>query len=300
MSYNVSKDSNLLNYSKCNICQSEDIDNFLKKNYWEFGYCRNCGIVFLKNIPSDEDIKNIYNNFYFKDGQKFPTEGFKLDNNPAYINAKKRLKIIREIGPERGRLLDIGCGTGIFLKIASFFYESIGFDISRCATELAVKNLGVKAICGTIFDIDFRSQLFDVITMWDVIEHLKDPNNYIEKVSQIIRPGGLLVLSTGNIKSLMFRIQKKNWHLLTPPQHLFYFSPQTISVLLKNHGFKIIKISYNGQYTNVGYIVNKLKQLHNKNKLIRLIDLIIKTTKINSLNIYLNLYDVMTIYAKKI
>ncbi len=284
---------------KCNICQSSNMENLFKKDSWDIVRCSGCGLVFVKNIPCDTNLKNIYDAEFFKDGQKSPIEGLRFDDSPAYINASKRLEKIRKMGFSNGRMLDIGCSTGIFLKAASSHYDGVGLDISKYATEFATNNLGVKAKCGTIFDLNFEQKNFDIITMWDVIEHVRDPDKYIDKVSQFIRPGGLLALSTGNIQSLMFKVQKKKWHLLIPPQHLFYFSPNTISILLENHGFKIIKISYDGQYTNIGYIIDKLKRIHTKNKLIKFMDFFIKTIKLNKLNIYLNLYDVITVYAQR-
>lgn len=286
-----------MNNVKCNICESASIDNLLKKDKWEIVRCSNCSLAFVKNMPSDADLNSLYTDNFFIDGQKSPIDGFNLNGNPTYLNALKRLENIKRMGYDKGTLLDIGCATGIFLKAASSFYDCTGLDVSEYATEFARNNLGINALCGNIFDINFESQSFDIVTMWDVIEHVRDPNRYIEKVSQIIKQGGLLVLSTGNIESLMFKIQRQNWHLLIPPLHLFYFNKASISTLLRRHGFKIINISHNGQYTNIGYIFNKLKRLHPSNKLATFSDTIIKRLNLNKLNIYLNLYDVMTVYA---
>lgn len=286
-----------MNNVKCNICESLSIDNFLKKGNYEIVRCNNCGLAFVKNIPSDADLNNLYTDSFFIDGQKSPLDGFNIKENPTYLNALMRLENIKRIGYDKGQLLDIGCATGIFLKAASSFFDCTGLDVSEYATEFARKNLGINALCGNIFDINFKSQSFDIVTMWDVIEHVRDPNRYIEKVGQIMKHGGLLVLSTGNIESLMFRIQRQNWHLLIPPLHLYYFSKNSISSLLRRHGFKIINISHNGQYTNIGYIFNKLKRLHKSSRAADFSDSIIKRLSLNKLNIYLNLYDVMTVYA---
>ncbi len=290
-----------MNNLKCNICQSLNIDNFLIKDNWEIVRCSNCKIVFVKDFPSDRVLEDLYGEDFFKDGQKSPTEGLKLHNNPAYINAIKRIERIKKYDHCNGRLLDVGCATGIFLKAANASFKySFGIDISKYATGFAVKELNVNAKYGTISDLNFSQQYFDVITMWDVIEHVKDPNKYIDKISNIIRTGGLLVLSTGNIESLMFKIQKKKWHLLIPPKHLFYFSPKTISMLLNKYGFRVLNIENEGQYTNLGYMMDKLKRLHVKNKTINFFSTIMKKLNLNQYNIYLNLYDVMTVYAKKL
>jgi 2-polyprenyl-3-methyl-5-hydroxy-6-metoxy-1,4-benzoquinol methylase len=286
---------------KCNICQSVNIDNFLIKDNWEIVRCSNCKIVFVKNIPSDRVLEGLYDDAFFKDGQKSPTEGLKLHNNPAYINAIKRIERIKKYDHCNGRLLDVGCATGIFLKAANASFKySFGIDISKYATDIAVRELNVNAKYGTICDMNFSQQYYDVITMWDVIEHVKDPDKYIDIISNIIRPGGLMILSTGNIESIMFKVQKKKWHLLIPPKHLFYFSPKTISMLLNKYGFRVLNIENEGQYTNLGYMMDKLKRLHVKNKTINFFSTIMKKLNLNQYNIYLNLYDVMTVYAKKL
>jgi|TARA_B100001964_G_scaffold39744_1_gene43463 SAM-dependent methyltransferase len=286
---------------KCNICQSINIDNFLIKDNWEIVRCGNCKIVFVKSIPSDRVLEDLYDDNFFKDGQKFPTEGLDLHSNPTYINALKRIERIKEYDHCNDRLLDVGCATGIFLKAANASFKySFGIDISKYATDVAVRELNVNVKCGTILDLNFSQQYFDVITMWDVIEHVKDPSKYIDKISNIIRPGGLMILSTGNIESIMFKIQKKKWHLLIPPKHLFYFSPKTISMLLNNYGLRVLNIANEGQYTNIGYMIDKFKRLHEKNKAISILNTVIRRFNLNQYNIYLNLYDVMTVYARKL
>jgi 2-polyprenyl-3-methyl-5-hydroxy-6-metoxy-1,4-benzoquinol methylase len=288
-----------MNSIECNICNSGHIEHFLKKDEWEIVRCKECGLVFLENIPSDEKLKIIYDDSFFKDGQKSPLDGSNIISNPTYFNAKKRIDKIKQTGYVNGELLDIGCATGIFMKAASSSYNCTGLDVSDVATQFAVKEMGLNAKCGTIFDHDYEKQSFDIITMWDVIEHVRDPDKYIEKINQIMKPGGLLVLSTGNIDSLMFKIQKKNWHLLIPPFHLYYFNKHNITKLLEKHGFEVKSLKLDGQYTNVGYIASKLKRMHERNKLVSLGDTIVKALKLDGLNIYLNLFDVMTVYAVK-
>jgi ubiquinone/menaquinone biosynthesis C-methylase UbiE len=283
----------------CNVCESTDIENHITKKEWEIVRCRRCGLSFIKNIPTEEELAGLYDHAFFEDGQKSPGQGMKLDDNPTYANAKKRIDAIKQMGPPKGRLLDVGCGTGVFLKAASPFYECSGLDVSGYATEVAVENLGVDAKKGTILDFSFEPNSIDIITMWDVIEHVRDPDSYIRKISDIIAPGGLLVLSTGNVESLMFRIQRSNWHLLIPPQHLFYFNKSSITFLLGKYEFNVVKVEHRGQYTNLGYIMDKMKRLHPRIKMIPLVDTVVKSIKLNKRNIYLNLFDVMTVYARR-
>jgi SAM-dependent methyltransferase len=283
----------------CNVCESRDIETHMTKEAWEIVRCRRCGLSFVKNIPTEGELAALYGHTFFEDGQKSPRQDVKLDENPAYANARKRIDSIRKIGPAKGRMLDVGCGTGIFLKAASPFYDCSGLDVSGYATEFAARYLGVEAKKGTIFDFSFEPNSVDVITMWDVIEHVRNPDSYVKKISDIIAPGGLLVLSTGNVDSLMFRIQGSNWHLLIPPQHLFYFNKSSITFLLAKYGFNAVKVEHRGQYTNVGYIMDKMKRLHARSKTLPLMDAVVKSLTLNKLKIYLNLFDVMTVYARR-
>jgi len=271
----------------------------MTKNKWNIVRCNHCGLVFLDNIPSDDELKNLYDDEFFKDGQKSPIEGTNYDVNPTYYNALKRLEKINKFHKKDGKLLDIGCATGIFIKAASKYYECTGLDVSNVATDIAVNELGVNAKCGTIFDFNTKDQLFDIVTMWDVIEHVRDPDEYIAHVSKVVNPGGLLVVSTGNIESLMFKIQKKNWHLMIPPFHLYYFNKTNLTKLLESNGFEVKSLTHDGQYTNVGYITNKLKKMYDGNKIMSIGDNLVKILKLDRLNIYLNLFDVMTVYAVK-
>jgi SAM-dependent methyltransferase len=283
----------------CNICKSENVEHYLDKDVWELLRCRNCNLVFVGNIPSDENLRVMYDRYFFSDGQKAPSEGLELESNPTYRNALKRVHALEKTGFKEGKLLDVGCGTGIFLKGASSF-DSMGLDVSEYGVAFAVDNLGVRAKQGSVFDCGSENGPFDVVTMWDVIEHVSDPDSYMEKVSEIVRPGGLLALSTGNIDSMMFRFQKTNWHLLIPPLHLFYFNPKNISILLRNHGFEVINIGHMGQYTNVGYMINKLMRTHSKGSLAGWLKVLSKVPFLSKINIYINLFDVMTIFAKRI
>jgi 2-polyprenyl-3-methyl-5-hydroxy-6-metoxy-1,4-benzoquinol methylase len=281
----------------CNVCKSKVISHFMNKDNWELMSCNSCGLVFLKNVPSNDELKTIYNDEYFTDGQKSPLDDHNIEANPTYLNSKKRIKFIKKFGINSGKLLDVGCSTGVFAKVASKDFEVEGIDVSEYAVKYAQEHLNIKAQIGTVFNAKLNKNIYDIITMWDVIEHVTNANAYIKRISELIKPNGLFVLSTGDINTTMFKIQRENWHLLTPPQHIYFFNPQNISVLLEEHGFKVIKILYKGQYTNVGYIFNKLKNMYSDRRILARIFAFLSTSFIRKCNIYLNLFDVMTVYA---
>ena len=284
---------------ECNICKSKQINDYFYVDKWNIVKCGDCGLVFVGNVPEDNELKSIYDDKFFLDGQKSPIEGGDITENPTYYNSIKRIEALKKQGYDSGRMLDIGCATGIFLKAATSTYDCYGLDVSDVAVNIAVNQIGVNAKCGTVFDLKEDEGTYDVITMWDVIEHVKDPTEYIKKTSNFLKKGGLLVVSTGNIDSLMFKIQKKKWHLMIPPFHLFYFNTNNIKKLLEKNGLEVLKIFHDGQSTNVGYITSKMYRMNPTNILIKYINKFVHFSRLSKLNIYLNLFDVMTVYSIK-
>src|SRR5262249_52589140 len=137
-------------------------------------------------------------------------------------------------------LLDVGCGHGYFLDEArAAGWRVHGLEVSPYATQQARKR-GLAGQCRPIEQVtlaprgrtpvlsELPTAAFDCITMWDVIEHLRDPAGTIKTLAGALRPGGVLALSTGDLTSLCARLCGRNWHLLNLPEHLFFFSPRCL------------------------------------------------------------------------
>jgi len=140
-------------------------------------------------------------------------------------------------------LLDVGCGSGDFLKIAQDIgWRVEGLDLDEQAVSVA-RGLGVTAHAGDLASLDGSlSGPFDVITMNHVIEHVYDPRRDLERVHELLKPGGLLFLETPNIDALNLRRFGIHWRGLEAPRHLTLFNPQSLKVLLREIGFDRIKV----------------------------------------------------------
>ena len=154
--------------------------------------------------------------------------------------------ILKEIPPFRknGKLLDIGCGSGNYLYwMKQFGWEVAGVEVSRAASERA-NQLTLNVFCGQLSDARFPDSQFDVITMWQAIEHLYDPKGVLEEINRILKDDGLLLVAAPNIGSFEFSIFKHNWPAIEIPRHLYHFSPLTITRLLTKKGFIVEKILF--------------------------------------------------------
>ncbi len=158
-------------------------------------------------------------------------------------NFRIKLNKIKKYIPEQGRVLDFGCAMGYFLDVArEDDYEVCGVEISKYASEYAVNTGKHTVYNGDLISGNFADDFFDIITMWDVLEHLYNPVEILSETNRILKKNGALIIETLNISSFAARIMKKNWPLFSPPYHLFYFNFETLTGLLNKTGFNTIKI----------------------------------------------------------
>ena len=262
---------------RCRICNSEKLFFLLEKNNFRIDKCAHCGLVQVRNAPSKEEIVAIYDKEFFD----IHYTNWQNDQNKIrdeYSKFDYRLREIERKVEKRGIILDVGCSFGFFLDVArGRGWQTYGVEVSDFAAQYAMKELGLEVIKTPLTESNLRKKFFDVVTMWNVIEHLENPCENVDYIHKILKDNGLLVLTTGNVESYVAKIQRKNWRMFMPPTHLFHFSPKSINYLLKKCGFNVIEES-----TVLPYEV-----LLEKFKLINLV----KKLKVS---------DKMLIYARKI
>lgn len=229
----------------CNLCNFESSKVIFTKNGFNLVQCLSCGLVYVGNPPSKVELEKLYS---FDSGYKV-----RLRDNSAKFEydfklAKKRYELIKKF-KKRGRILDIGCSTGFFLDVAKKNgWETFGIEISKDLAELAKKRYGLNVFIGTLDEINFASNFFDAVTMWDVIEHVENPMRTLCVVNRILKNDGIVIISTPNIDGLFPKLSYKVsnvinfWPHPEPPYHLFQFSKETVKKLLNQAGFKVLEI----------------------------------------------------------
>lgn len=234
----------------CILCKN--IEN--KIIFQEFGIdilkCKNCGHVF-SSYKTEQDYDG-----YFSDESVESEKQFWWDDahREMYYDFCRRF-----ISGKSGRLLDVGCGLGYFVKKMSDFqqWEVYGYEISRQAAEYAQKKLGLRNIFhGKIEDSNFvrmdsfgEKKSFDIITLWDVIEHIPDPDPLFSYLVTLLKDNGMLFIHTPNIKiqlakaklKKMLKGMKSDIHYLEAKDHINIYSMNTIRKVLYRNGFGKVK-----------------------------------------------------------
>lgn len=260
--------------------------------------CNNCGFV-TANLQLDEDVlKKIYTENYFK-GEEYVD--YIRDKIILQTNFKKRLQKIFKLTPKTKikNTLEIGCAYGFFAELIKKELQQqtkyIGYDIVPEAINYAQKKLGQNVFCKDYLKTNTTEKYTDVF-MWDVIEHLPNPDKFLEKIYSETSQGGRIYITTGDIGRFIPRTQKANWRMIHPPSHLHYFSKQTLSLLLHQKGYKVIDISYPPVSRSIHLIFYSLFMLRKQPSTFtkKIYDLIPK-----SWSIPINTFDIMFVIAEK-
>ena len=195
--------------------------------------CRSCGLV--QQSPRDDlaTLNDVYG--ALSDGV-YDSEDKNRDRD-----AQAHLDLVLAERKPPARLLDVGCSTGTFAARAQQAgFQAAGIDASRWAIERAkARHSGADFSSGSLESASFPEQSFQVITLFDVLEHVHSPNEALACVRRWLGPGGLLILSLPNADSWVGRAMGKHWVLLLR-EHLWYFSPDTVGRLLERAGFELV------------------------------------------------------------
>ncbi|KLE35522.1 class I SAM-dependent methyltransferase [Aurantiacibacter luteus] len=229
----------------CNLCGSHSAEHLFTKKGYRLVQCCDCGLAFIANPPDAAGIAAIYDVAASYHDQLLDPES--EDHRRQLRVAHQHLKMLRRFRPqlEGLRLLDIGCSSGIFLSEASAHgVEGEGAELSRRTAEFARTHFGLPIHPGDWREAGYGDASFDIVTLFDVIEHLPDPMQELRDIRRLLKPGGLLLQSTPDIEGLFPRISQRfagaldYWPHPEPPHHLFQFSEATLAAMVEKAGYR--------------------------------------------------------------
>jgi SAM-dependent methyltransferase len=140
-----------------------------------------------------------------------------------------------------GKLLDFGCGWGMYLAAArSVGWDAVGIEVDSAKIDFLSRH-GLEAVQGDLLDRLFADSSFDAVIAQQVFEHLYDPLAYLEEIRRILKPGGILFISVPNYGGLKAKLRGASWHMISPIAHVRYFTSKTLSRCLTGHGFSIVR-----------------------------------------------------------
>jgi 2-polyprenyl-3-methyl-5-hydroxy-6-metoxy-1,4-benzoquinol methylase len=156
------------------------------------------------------------------------------------------------------KILDVGCAGGAFLLAAeNLGLSAVGIEPNRWMSEYAQSHYGLDVRAGTLSDYHFNDAEFDVITLWDVIEHVPQPGSELHDIARILKPGGLLIINYPDYRSFPARILGRKWPFWLSV-HLTYYTPKTIRRHLSDIGFRVEAISPHWQTLELGYVLKRM------------------------------------------
>ena len=193
----------------------------------------------------------------------------------------------------------MGCASGFFLVEArERGWDGVGVDVAPAMTAVARERFGLGARTGTFASAPLDGS-FDLVTMWDYIEHATDPVADLRRAAASLRPGGVLALSTGDAGSASARIMGSRWHLLTPHHHNFFFRRSDLRRLLSEAGLATVETAAWPRWASIGYLVYKLGAVAPSSRAVRAVAGAIRESRVGDLAVPVNLFDVVTIVARK-
>lgn len=293
----------MVEITTCQLCGSNDSSTQFDEAPFTVLRCGGCGLVYVTPRYEPEALRKIYTETYWKSDK--PREQGYADyaaDAELYLKTfRKRIALLPKPASGKLRILDVGCAAGFFLRVAAEHgHEVIGVEPSAAIAANAKQHLGEDSVhVGTLDDLPddarFAPGSFDVVTMWDVVEHVPDPQDLLRKARRLLKPDGTLVIETQNVSSQFARLLGKKWHHYKHAEHLYHFNPQTVRDLLQQAGFEITKntASYGGKYVSLSFIVERAARLHPA------VSFLLKPlVLLKGANLYLNFRDEMVILAR--
>jgi SAM-dependent methyltransferase len=243
----------------CIACSTRMVLRFGKRvpSHW---VCKECRLECISPQPDDQTLAGIYDASYFVH--------YENGLDPQMVRAMKRATYGRQLtrlspkqsGEPRGRLLDCGAATGFLCELATELgWDAFALEISDFGAEACTKLLGADHVYGgeaqrAMFPANADGR-FEAITMFDYLEHVRDPLQVLQWAKTRLVPGGTLLLTTPRTGSLSWRLMGRHWFHYKYGEHLWFFTPESMRRLLGKHGFQGIKVWPLAKAMAVGYVL---------------------------------------------
>lgn len=249
---------------RCPFCGATEQKFFCSKDGFSLYRCAGCGHGSIRPLPPD--MSGIYTQEYFTGADSgFGYVDYDRDKEPMRpLLTQSLVRAERLLGADdktqKGNLLDVGAATGFFLGVARARGWNVrGVEISDFAAGIA-RGKGIDVTTGTLAGLEIPPRSFDLITFWDVIEHVRDPLEELRRATELLVPGGVLLMTTPDWDSRYARLLGKRWHAIVPPEHIHYFTRASMRLLLDKAGLQEIDIYGPAKSFTLAYVFQTLSR----------------------------------------
>ena len=234
------------NPRSCNLCDAGSAREIFVKNGFSLVQCPSCGLIYVGNPPAADELRRLYS---FDAGYHTSCVGDESVETALHRRSAREYYDLLSRYKSGGSLLDVGCSTGFFLRVArDQGWETCGLEMSPDTASLARDRYGLEVLTGTLEETTFPAKRFDAVTLWDVIEHVEDPVRTMSIVHRILKDDGIVAFLTPNVAGLFpkaaYAAAKiiNYWPHPEPPHHLFQFSKATARRLVTRTGFTVRRL----------------------------------------------------------
>jgi SAM-dependent methyltransferase len=256
--------------------------------------CATCGLVYYPRVLESGEAEQLYSTEYFQGAEYF---NYWTDRPIHEANFSRRVRQLAPWLPKGSRVFEIGCSYGLFLHLAQQSWSVQGCDIAEEPCRLAREQFGLDVRRADFLDVPLVRGEVDAFCLWDTIEHLDAPDQYLARIADLLPAGGIVALTTGDIGSWLARRQGSRWRQIHPPTHLWYFSLATLRRTLARFGFEIVWSRHVGMARSLGQIVYSLTSLNKTGP--SFLHRVCVGTGLARMPIWLNTFDLMMVVARR-
>lgn len=258
----------MLAVDACMLCGSTGFEACFRQEPHEVRRCRACGLVWVSPRLEGDQLTALYDEDYWcsDDPKVHGYADYRAEEERYLQTFRLRLDHALRDGPRSGRALDVGCAAGFCLAVlAERGFDVHGVEPSAAIARDAQARVGAgRVFVGTLDQAPHGPRSFDLVTLWDVVEHVPDPHSLLRRARDLLAPGGLLVVETQDVGSAFARVLGRRWHHYKHAEHLYHFSPGTIRRLLGDCGLSVVSLTHRhaGKHVSGAFVAERSGRLH--------------------------------------
>jgi len=289
----------------CNLCGSTTYSVLFEAGVAQVNRivkCSGCGLLYAnpRHRPPDVELISDYDADWVQ-AHITTTNSWRLEKETLQLrDYRSTKKILAEKYPNRGSLVEIGCGMGF---LSNFFREdgwtTTGIEPNVGLGAYARRQFRLTTVDGTLEEAKFQPESVDVALMMHVIEHVPNPMSTFAEVYRILKPGGCFVLETPRYDTLMFRLLGRRERSLSCDGHIYFFTTDTLAKMAAKAGFKITRTSYVGRSLTIDRLLYNVGVMSKSQLVQRLLASVSKRWRLNRAAITLNVRDMQRLYLEK-
>lgn len=249
--------SSVTESSRCPACKRASAPELGETAGYHARLCSACRHTFVGNMPTPETLASVYATYGYDEEDLSSVPAFIFDILSGVVDTFEPYR------SSNARLLDVGFGAGALLRVArDHGWKTHGIEASRFAVEQAKRYELGDVVHGDFLKAPWPNGHFDVIVMTELVEHLVEPEPFLEQAARLLRPGGLLYLTTPHGRGISGRILGASWSVLRPPEHLHLYSISSMQKVLERTGFSRSRVYTQGilPHEIVAHLKSKLRR----------------------------------------